>query len=271
MTGSLTAALRYEWRRLLTLRSTYWLVGASLVIALGLSSLIAWGFSGVEILEDGPDFVLAAIATQGAGAGFTPLLIAYVMSIFGVLTFGHEYRHGMIRATLTAVPDRLAVLGAKALVTGAVAGLTALLCALLGLLAAKVFFTGIPTAGDDVTRILAGVSLYTAMFALVGMAFAAIFRNQLVAIVVVLLYPLIGETILQVILVLPGAFDDIQNAAGYLPFDAGAKMFSFLSVDQALEAFGYEPPGPVAGGVTFAVFTAVLLAVAGALFVRRDA
>jgi len=267
----MTAALRYEWWRLVTLRSTYWLVAVSLVIALTLSSLIAWGFSGVEILEEGPDFVLAAIATQGAGAGFTPLLIAYVMSIFGILTFGHEYRHGMIRATLTAVPDRLAVFGAKVLLTATVAGLTALLCALLGLLAAKVFFAGIPMDGDDVTRILAGMSLYTAMFALVGLALAAIFRNQVVAIVVVLLYPLIGETVVQLVLVIPAPFDGIQDAAGYLPFDAGAKMFTFLSLDQALEIFGYDPPGPVAGGVTFGVFTAVLLAFAGTLFVRRDA
>ncbi|MBA2508488.1 MAG: hypothetical protein H0V32_07285 [Nocardioidaceae bacterium] len=267
----MTAALRYEWRRLLTLRSTYWLIAVSVVIAATLSSLIAWGFSGVEIFREGPDFVLAAIATQGAGAGFAPLLIAYVMSIFGILTFGHEYRHGMIRATLTAVPNRLAVFAAKVVLTVVVAGLTALACAGLGLLAAKIFFTDIPMAGNDVTKILAGVSLYAALFALVGLALAAIFRNQIAAIVAVLLFPLVGEAIIRLVLIIPDAFDDIQGVAAYLPFDAGAQMFSFLDLDQVLEVFGFRPLAAVEGGITFGVFTAVLLAIAGVLFVRRDA
>jgi len=267
----MTAALRYEWCRLVTLRSTYWLVAASLVIAGTLSSLIAWGFSGVEVLEEGPDFVLAAIATQGAGAGFAPFLVAYVMSIFGIFTFGHEYRHGMIRATLTAVPNRLAVFAAKVGITALVAGLTAFLCTLLGLLAAKVFFTGIPTDSADVTRILGGASLYVALFALVGLALAAIFRNQIAAIIVVLLFPLVGELIIRLVLIIPEAFNGIQDAAGFLPFDAGAQMFTFLDLDQALEIFGFTPQGPLGGGITFAVFTALLLALAGTLFVRRDA
>lgn len=264
-------AIRYEWRRLVTLRSTYWLVAVSLVIAASLSSLIAWGFSGVEILEEGPDFVLAAIATQGAGAGFAPLLIAYVMSIFGILTFGHEYRHGMIRATLTTVPSRMSVFAAKVLLTALVAGLTALVCTALGLVAAKVFFAGIATESGDVLRILFGVSIYTALFALVGLALAAIFRNQIAAIVAVLLFPLIGESIIRLVLIIPDAFNGIQDAAGYLPFDAGAQMYTFLDLDQALDVFGFHPQGALGGGITFAVFTAGLLAIAAALFVRRDA
>ncbi|MBA2739719.1 MAG: ABC transporter permease [Actinomycetota bacterium] len=267
----MTAALRYEWRRLLTLRSTYWLIAVSVVIAATLSSLIAWGFSGLDIASEGAGFVLAAIATQGAGAGFAPLLIAYVMSIFGILTFGHEYRHGMIRATLTAVPSRLAVFAAKALLTAAVAGGTALLCTALGLVAARIFFADMAMAGDDLVQILLGVTLYTAMFALVGLALAAIFRNQVVAIVAVLLFPLIGEAIIRLVLIIPDAFNDIQDAAGYLPFDAGAQMFTFLDLNQALQIFGFQPQGPVGGGVTFGVFTAVLLLIAALLFVRRDA
>lgn len=267
----MTAALRYEWYRLRTLRSTYWLVAVSLVIAATLSGLIAWGFSGVEIFNEGPSYVLAAIATQGAAAGFAPLLIAYVMSIFGILTFGHEYRHGMIRATLTAVPDRLSVFAAKVTLTAVVAGTTALACTLLGLLAARIFFADIPMAGDDLTKILVGATLYSAMFALVGLALAAIFRNQIAAIVAVLLFPLIGEGIIRLVLILPDAFNDIEDAAGYLPFDAGAQMFVFLDVEEALQIFGFDPQGAVGGGVTFGVFTTALLVLAAVLFVRRDA
>jgi len=87
----------------------------------------------------------------------------------------------------------------------------------------------------------------------------------------VLLFPLVGEAIIRLVLIIPDAFDDIQGAAAYLPFDAGAQMFSFLDLDQVLEVFGFRPLAAVEGGITFGVFTAVLLAVAGVLFVRRDA
>lgn len=266
----MTAALRYEWRRLVTLRSTYWLVGGSLAIAVTLSMLIAWGFSGVDLVRDGQPLVMGVIATQGA-AGGSPLLIAYVMSLFGVFTFGHEYRHGMIRATLTAVHGRWSVFVAKIVVTTLVAGFTALLCTAQGVLVGRLFLPGLDMWSDDVAQVVAGATIYTALFALVGLALATLFRNQIAALVLALLFPLAGETIIRLILVLPEAFDDIQQAAGFLPFDAGAQMFVQLDVDDMLAFLGYEPLGAFGGGITFAVFTGLLLAGAGALFVRRDA
>jgi len=264
------AALRYEWCRLVTLRSTYWLVAASLISAVTLSGLIAWGFSEVDLDTEGQPFVMGIIATQG-GAGGVALLIAYVMSLFGVLTFGHEYRHGMIRATLTAVPGRVAVFAAKIVVTALVTGLTALLCTAQGVLVGRLFLRGLDVWNDDVVQVVAGVTIYSALFALVGLALAALFRNQIAALVLVLLVPLVGETIVRLVLVLPDALDPVQGAAAYLPFDAGAQMYVMLHLGDATEFFGYVPPSALAGGVTFAVVTAVLLAVAGALFVRRDA
>jgi len=268
---ALGAALRYEWRRLSTLRSTYWLVGISVFIAAALSTLIGWGFSSVDQIEEGESFVIGAIATQGAAIGAAPLLIAYVMGMFGLFTFGHEYRHGMIRATLTAVPNRGALFAAKILLTTAVTGATALVCTVLGVFIGNAFLPDIDAVSDDVIQVVVGVSIYSALFGPVGLALAALLRNQVGALVLLLLVPLVGELIIRLILILPSAFDDIQDAAGYLPFDAGAQMFTMLDLNQALDIFGYDPQGPVGGGVTFAVFTALMLALAGALFARRDA
>ena len=39
-------ALRYEWVRISTIRSTYWLTGLALAFALGVSVAVAWGFAG---------------------------------------------------------------------------------------------------------------------------------------------------------------------------------------------------------------------------------
>jgi len=48
--------------------------------------------------------------------------VAYVLGMLGVFTFGHEYRHGMIRATLTALPQRYNVLLAKIVIISRVIG-----------------------------------------------------------------------------------------------------------------------------------------------------
>ncbi len=268
---AVTAALRYEWRRMVTLRSTYWLVGISGFIAVGLATLIGWAFASAPEIEEGPSFVIGAIATQGAAVGLAPLLVSYVMGMYGLFTFGHEYRHGMIRATLTAVPTRGALFVAKIVLTALVTGVTGLVCTALGVLIGNAFLPEIDAATDDMVQVVVGVGLYSALFALVGLALAALLRNQIGALVVLLLVPLVAELIIRLILTVPDAFDDIQGAAGYLPFDAGAQMYTTLDLGEAVDIFGYDPPSAVAGGVTFAVFTALLLALAGALFSRRDA
>ena len=45
-----------------------------------------------------------------------PVLAAPFYAVMGCMAMGHEYRYGTNKATLTAIPDRIAVLAAKALV-----------------------------------------------------------------------------------------------------------------------------------------------------------
>ena len=98
-------ALRYEIVRLRTIRSTYWLIGIPLSLQLLISMLIAWRLPESGPLSGGDDS-FAILVTIGASLGVAPLFIAYVMGLLGVFSMGHEYRHGMIRATLTALPSR---------------------------------------------------------------------------------------------------------------------------------------------------------------------
>ena len=267
----MTAALAYEWRRLTTLRSTWWLVAIGAVLVLGLALLIAVAIASSGDVSDGNDFVLGAIATQGAAIGITPLLVAYVMALMGVFCFGHEYRHGMIRATLTAVPSRVAVFGAKTVITGLAAFVVGGLTTLVGVLVGLAVVSELHADAEVVVDLVLGTAIYTGLFALVGLALASLFRNQVAALISVLLVPLVLESVIRAVLVVPPAFDDIQDLAAYLPFDAGSQLYVQLSVSDALDIFGYDPFGRVGGGIVFAVFTAALLAGACALFVRRDA
>ncbi len=267
----MTAALRYEWRRLTTLRSTWWLVGLGSLLTLGLAVLIAIGVSSAGEVDEGNDFLVGAIATQGAAVGVAPLMVTYVMALMGVFCFGHEYRHGMIRATLTAVPSRVAIFLAKVLVTAVTAALVGGVVTLLGIGLALVVVPGLEIDAGLLAELVSGVAIYTGLFSLVGLAFASLFRNQVAALASVLVVPLVLESVLGAVLVLPEAFDDIEFLARYLPFDAGSQLYTQLSITDALQMLGYDPLGAVAGGVTFGVFTALMLLGAGVLFVRRDA
>jgi ABC-2 type transport system permease protein len=101
-------ALRYEWMRLRTLRSTWWLTGLSLLVA-GLLGLPALGLKGSLTVRDYGDIMTGG----GGGAVF---LVSILLSMIGVFAIGHEYRYGTIRPTLSALPRRSTVLAAKVLV-----------------------------------------------------------------------------------------------------------------------------------------------------------
>jgi ABC-type transport system involved in multi-copper enzyme maturation permease subunit len=265
------AALRYEWRRLWTIRSTYWLIATVLTLQLVFCLIAAAAADPIASFLDA-ETVVSTIVTLGALSGITPLFSPYIIGLLGVFAFGHEYRHGMIRATLTAVPNRLAVFAAKALTAAVLAGVLALACALIGLATAALF---IDTQGalfsGAVWRVILGLVIYTALFGLCGMATAALLRNQTGAVALLLLFPSVIELVIRLLLLLIAQGGNDANQLGrFLPFDAGAQMFARPAGD-GLRAFGYDPFGPVGGGLVLGVFTAALLAGALALFQKRDA
>lgn len=268
----MSAALAYEWRRLWTIRSTYWLIGGTLALQLGLCLLVAANAAPISSLFDAQE-VVSAIVSLGASYGVSPLFSAYIIGLLGVFCFGHEYRHGMIRATLTAVPDRVAVFAAKAVTTVALAAFLALGCALLGLLASAAYLdTKGALTSAAVWGVILGLVVYTALFGLCGLAAAALLRNQTGAVAVMLLVPSVVEGVLKLLLLLVSrAGNNANEVARFLPFDAGSQMFARPSAQAIQEVFGYSPLGALGGGIVLAVFTAVLVAAALALFVRRDA
>ena len=269
-------ALRFEMVRLRTIRSTYWLIGTALGFQLLFSFIIAWQLPSSGPLSGG-DETFAILVTIGASLGFAPLFIAYILGLVGVFSMGHEYRHGMIRATLTALPNRLAVLAAKVLVAAVVSGLAAVVCVLIAVLAALLFGVDMPT-GEGFWGMTAGTVVYTMLFTVSGLAFAAITRNQTAAVALLLLVPTLVEAIIgAVVLTVKFGSDDPTAKGGFaellkfLPYDAGGQMYTRLSIDRALEIFGIVPFGAVGGGLVMATFVAILLAVSAVLFVRRDA
>ena len=269
-------ALRYEYLRLRTIRSTYWLIGLALGFQLVMSMLIAWQLSVASNPPTGDD-AFDILATIGASTGLAPLFIAYIIGLLGVFSTGHEYRHGMIRATLTALPNRSTVFMAKVVSTAVVSAVAALGCIVIAVLSLVVFGLDMPS-GKDLVDLTAGTAIFAVLFSLSGLAYAALTRNQTAAVALLMLVPTVVEQIIRaIVLAIKSSSDDPRGTGGlvqilkYLPYDAGGQMYTRASIGDLLQFFGVVPYGAVGGGVVMAVFVGALLAASYALFIRRDA
>jgi len=118
--------LRSEWIKLFTLRSTWWILAATVVANIGICLAIAAGdrwtetyvnsnpgavHGGPTTIEPGSMGLLSSLVAQGCG--FIGQLVFIILSI---LIITNEYSSGMIRSTLTVAPRRGKVLTAKVLV-----------------------------------------------------------------------------------------------------------------------------------------------------------
>jgi ABC-type transport system involved in multi-copper enzyme maturation permease subunit len=268
----MTDALSYEWVRLRTLRSTWWLSGVAAVLGCGVALLIGLAFRSEITGNGGPTgedlrLLPGVLASDGASV-FVPYLIAFVVAMIGIFAWGHEYRHGMVRATLTAVPDRVAVWAAKFLVVGVwVAALTAVVSTLSLLIGALTLSgVGVDVLTADAWRMVGRCTVYTLLLTWVVTAFTAIVRQQVVALVLMFLWPFVIENVITGIVLGVPALRGLSGAVRFLPFDAGQRMVRDLDIGLAADPFS-----PWQGFAVLATLCVLLLAASLVLFRRRDA
>jgi ABC-2 type transport system permease protein len=115
---SLAHVLRSEWTKIWSVRSTLWTMVTALIVTVGFSTLFAWGASSnLATMPPEQRATLDPTNIALAGLAFGQLAIA----VLGVLVVTSEYSTGGIKTTLIAVPNRLRVLTAKALVFAVIA------------------------------------------------------------------------------------------------------------------------------------------------------
>lgn len=266
-------ALRYELFRIRTVGSTYWLLG----LGVGLTALISLIFSLSVVAVGLEDIDLAEVTTWGLTSGasgpITPVVAAVFYIVVGALTAGHEYRYGTNKATLTAIPDRVAVLTAKGVVLATWVLGAVVLTVLINLLITSVFL-GAPTIDSDTWRSLLEYLGYCIGFAWAGYGLALIFRHQVGAIVLGLAWPLAIEPIINGVLTAAAAttgeklYGQITN---FLPASAGRRLM-FDPYEGAV-AFGTDVDVWGIGASTAVFWVGVLICVVGGsiLFLVRDA
>jgi ABC-2 type transport system permease protein len=199
-------ALRAEWTKFRTMASMPWLLAATavLTLAVGAAASAAYGCT--------PGYCRPAqTAADPAKIALTGLYVGQVLAAAaGVLAVGGEYSSGMIRVTLTAMPRRLHVLAAKAIVltTGVLAaGLVGVLGSVAagrlllpgrGLSAANGYAVLSLGTGTDLRAALGSV-LYLGLIALLALGIATAVRDSGAAIGVVLallfLFPIITSVL----------------------------------------------------------------------------
>lgn len=99
-----------EWTKIRSVRSTFWLLLVAAVTAIGGSALVAIAERSSSQSPIGDPVASVFLAWLEY-----PVL---AVGILGVLSLTNEYTSGQIRTTFTAVPQRLRVLAAKAIVIG---------------------------------------------------------------------------------------------------------------------------------------------------------
>lgn len=259
-------ALRFEWMRIRTIRSTYWLFGLGVVITAAIAGILAYVFR-----NDDRSVLMESAVLLGGGefATFIPIFVA----IMGIFATGHEYRYNTIQPTLTTLPQRSALLSAKLLVVVAVAIVLVVVSLAINLGLAALFWGEIPDIGaSPMNEVIPGYFVYIVLNAILGVGLGQLFRGVPSAIVVLLVTPLVVEGLITGLSNIP-ALDWLVPVVKFLPFTAGARLIATTPAD---EAFGpnsaqYEIFDRWAAGGVFAVFVALILAIAWFLFQKRDA
>lgn len=259
---SFRRVLAMEWVKFVSLRSTVWTLVATMLVMVGLSTLIAFLWAdgsawsselGIRVLTESHTFA------------------QLVAAVLGVLVMGTEYSTGLIRTTLLAVPTRTPVLAAKALVVGGSVFLVTTAAVLVSYLVTLPLLRPLGGAADladgETLRRLLGMGLFLAAVALLGLGITALVRNTAAGLAVVLgvvllapmLVPLLGNF-------LPG---DLQLAI-FLPTTAGALIMA-PTLSAADFPAGTIVLGPWEGLGVLLLWVALTLTAAVLVLRRRDA
>jgi len=260
--------IRSEWIKLRSVRSWLVMIGAAVVVVVGMGALAAAVASGAVAAPNRPGGGGAGGRNPFASTDPTALSMAgvtlaqLIVGVLGVLLVTNEYANGSIRNWFGAVPRRLPVLIGKAVVLTVVLSVVMVLACLAAFLIGQTILgadRGTTLAADGVLRAVIGSGLYLAGIGLFGIAIGSLLRTTAGAIAVVVASLLIVPGLIG--LILPDSWN--QDISPYLPSTAG-QAFTTVQPADTLLASG-------TGAVVFVGWLVVLLAGAAVLLRRRDA
>ncbi|HEX8007577.1 MAG TPA: ABC transporter permease subunit [Trebonia sp.] len=286
--AGLAGTIRSEFTKLRSVRSTYWTIAALFIFSVGAAALISFGFA--HSIHNNPANKAgldATVVSLGAFFEFGQLIIMAL----GALAITSEYSTGMIRTSLTAMPRRGTVYAAKLIVFTTVTLIASLITSFVAFFVGQAVLSGsgvsaslfhsvtIPanaiqngspnnvtfsgaiviSPGTVLTAII-GTALFVTAAALIAFGFGSIIRHTAGAIISAIGLMFVVSIIIQL---LPDTWRwDIMR---FFP-DAAGRVLSVTVGQHNPHLWSAWPQF----GVTL-LYAAVLLAVGGYLFRKRDA
>jgi ABC-2 type transport system permease protein len=261
---ALARTLRSEFTKIRSVRSTYWSAFILVVVSLGWCIAFCAGEASRWphlTAQDRAGFD----PTQSSIIGLA-LLGQLVIAVLGTLTITSEYSTGMIRTSLSVMPRRGVLFGAKAAVFTAVTLVIALAASFASFFLGQALLTsthaGATLTQPGVLRAVLASAVFVALCGLFAFGLGAILRSTAGAITaafgLLFLVPQLARALpstwyADLIRWLPGA-------------DVVAVITGTASQDNPPHLFSVWGEFAVFGG-----YTAIFLIVGAALFSRRDA
>lgn len=256
-------ALRSEWTKLRTVRSSWWALGLALGLTLLMTLFICSTVSAVGRPpgDSGEDLLMLSVGGV--------LFAQFAVVALAVVAITGEHATGTIRATFAANPRRHAVLGAKAAVVAGVVLAVGLVGALVAFLGAQPILHGngfvaangydpLSLGDAEVLRAVGGSAVFLALLGLLALGIGAILRHTgaaLATVLALMFVPLLAAGLLP-----ESAQETVQRIA---PMTAGACVM-------AMHGHG-APLSPGAGIGVLAAWAAAAMLGALWLIGRRDA
>lgn len=287
-------AMRSEFTKIRSVRSTYWTLLALVMACVGIGALFSWGRSGQpdRLLHGegrfgpvGGNPVKAHIIAAQAAAEihqhaasislFGLLFGQLVIIVLGALTITSEYSTGMIRTSLSVQPRRGTIFAAKAVVFSAAALMTGLVTSFVAFFVGQaILSTGnaiIPghslsttLSQPDVLRSVIGGGLFLAVCGMLSFGIGAMLRHTAGAITA-------GMGLMFVLMILaqflpgpPSGWFGQEDIDKWIPFFAGAHIWQN-------DLVGTNPFSPWVGFGVFFAYAAAAMAGGLVVFLRRDA
>jgi hypothetical protein len=251
--AGLRQAVKAEWVKITSLRSTKWALLATVVGTL----LVCW-YAAEQAGHHTAQWYQGFDPTNQAMAGMA--IGSLVIGILGILVVTGEYGTGTIRSSLAAVPRRTTMLAAKVIVVG-------LLTLVVGeVLSFGSFFLGqavlshggAPTADlaqSGVLRAVVGSGAFLALIALFGLGIGTVVRHTAGAIAA-----FVGATLLLPILLQHGN----GSAGRWTP-----EVIFANSIAAVVHQYGYF--SFTVGFLVMTAYTVAVLWLGAVLLERRDA
>lgn len=245
-------SLKAEFRKLLTVRSTYIITGFVVLLVTFIAFYVEGWRLNTAALHD---------PTQLASAVTGALNITIFGAIVAVLLMTHEYRYNTIMYTLTSSNSRSKVLFSKFI---AISAYALFLSVLIGALSPVLVYLGVHAHGHSLApqTLHYGDLIWRSLFygwgySIAGLLLAVLLRNQVATIAALFIIPGLGEQLLSLLL---------KHNTVYLPFSALAQV---IRAGTENPSNGHLSPGKAA--IVYCIYLVVGWFIAWILFLKRDA